>query len=303
MSTSPSNPLVEVIRARDPALADRALRVILGVAPLLAYTVATFPEFTDHTSAHTNTVECIARMWLPDEFLAALDTDELFFLAVACHFHDLALAGTQADEQSQQSRQQVRDDHEVRVGDKLREKWDELGFEGARSAEILAEVCRGHRPTKNNDGEATWEELQPTEILRPGVNVRVRLLAALIYAVDELHIGADRVSRRAQHWREVQHDEDRRHFRRHEAVHGPARDGMALCFQAEPDTPAFEENLRSRVFRKALLAVRDLRRQATASGVAVPLPEIELRWDRKRMWPAMLYLACADLLPRSPGGS
>jgi len=45
---------------------------------------------------------------MSDEFLAALSSQELFFLAVACHYHDLALAGTEADDRTAEAREQVR---------------------------------------------------------------------------------------------------------------------------------------------------------------------------------------------------
>jgi hypothetical protein len=35
-----------------------------------------------------------------------------------------------------------------------RDRWAELGFENQRSAAVLGEVCRGHRPKKNAEGEA-----------------------------------------------------------------------------------------------------------------------------------------------------
>jgi hypothetical protein len=294
-----NHPLLGVLRSRNVPLADQAMRLIRGSQRFLEYTVSTFPGGTDHTSRHTTTVERIASMVLSDAFLAALGDYELFFLAVACHYHDLAMAGTEADDRTPETREQVRRDHAIRIGTTVREKWAELGFEDERTAQVLGEVCRGHRPQKNSEGEANWDELNSVEVLGPGVSVRVRLLSALTYAIDELHLGADRAPARVQSWRNICEEESRRHWRRHQAVNGPCLTvSKSILFQVNADTPGFEENLRAQVFHKALAAVRDLRRQADAEGVAVPLPEVEVQWNRHTIWETLLPLVCSDLRPR-----
>jgi hypothetical protein len=239
-------------------------------------------------------------MLLPDAFLAALNDDELFFLAVACHYHDLAMAGTEADDQSPETREQVRREHAIRIGSIINRRWAELGFDDERTAQVLGEVCRGHRPKKNSEGEANWDELKSIGVLRPNIAVRVRLLSALIYAIDELHLGADRAPARVQSWRNIRDEESRRHWARHQSVNGPCRTPAgSILLQVNAHTPGFEENLRAQVFRKALLAVHDLRRQAETDGVRVPLPTVEVEWDRQSVWKAWLPLVCSDLRPRT----
>src|SRR5262249_8783797 len=139
------HPLLKVLRLRNATLADQATRLIGEAHRVLEYTVSTFLGGTDHTRRHTTAVEQIGRMLLPDGFLAALTDEELFFLAVACHYHDLAMAGTEADDRSPESREQVRREHSLRVGRIVKDKWAELGFENERIASVLAEICRGHR--------------------------------------------------------------------------------------------------------------------------------------------------------------
>jgi hypothetical protein len=185
-------------------------------------------------------------MLLSDSFLSCLRDEELFFLAVACHYHDLAMAGTEADDRSPETREQVRRDHALRIGRIVKEKWAELGFDDERTAQVLAEICHGHRPKKNANGEANWDELSSIEVLRLGVAVRVRLLSAIVYASDELHLGGDRAPARVQMWRDIQNKESRRHWRRHRAVNGPFSPGEgSLLFQVRIDTPGFEGNLRA----------------------------------------------------------
>jgi hypothetical protein len=294
------HPLVHALRSRNGNLADQAMRLIQQSARFLEYTLSTFSGGTDHTQRHTQTVEKIARMLLSDEFLAALIPEELFFLTLACHYHDLAMAGTEADDKTAETREQVRRDHAIRIGDIIRERWAELGFDNSRWAEVLGEVCRGHRPRKNTDGEAYWNELNEIEVLGPEVAVRVRLLSALIYAIDELHLGSDRAPERVQNWRNIQDDESRRHWRRHQAVNGPVpRSSISLLFQVSSETPEFEENLRSQVFRKAFSAISDLRRQAAVEGIIAALPSITIDWQRQTMWELMIPVVCSDLAPRN----
>jgi hypothetical protein len=297
---SGKHPLLDALRSRNERLADQAARLINESRRLLEYTLSTFPGGTDHTSRHTTTVEQIAGMLLSDAFLAALRDCELFFLAVACHYHDLAMAGTEADDRTPETREQVRRDHAIRIGTIVRQHWAKLGFEDERTAQVLGEICRGHRPKKNSEGEANWDELNSEEVLLPGVSVRARLLSALIYAIDELHLGADRAPARVQNWRDICDEESRRHWRRHQAVNGPCRTPSgSILFQVNADTPRFEENIRAQVFRKALAAVRDLRHQAEKDGMIVPLPTVEVQWNRQRTWEALLPLVCSDLQPRA----
>jgi hypothetical protein len=239
-------------------------------------------------------------MLLSDEFLAAMNNEEVFFLALACHYHDLAMAGTEADGRTAQAREQVRRDHAIRIGDMLSKKWAILGFENSHRATVLGEICRGHRPKKNDEGEANWDEHKAVEVLGPGVSIRVRLLSALIYAIDELHLGADRAPERVQDWLNIQNEEDRRHWSRHQAINGPVRRPTSLLFQVNAKTPEFEENLRSQLFRKAFSALRTLRRQAEAEGVTALLPSIEIEWDRQVTWELLLPIVCSDMRPRGP---
>src|SRR5215470_8129147 len=88
------HPLVHVLRSRDSVLADQAARLIRQSSRFLEFTLSTFPSGTDHTQRHTRTVEKIARMVLCDEFLAAMTSEELFFLAVACHYRSGSRYGT-----------------------------------------------------------------------------------------------------------------------------------------------------------------------------------------------------------------
>lgn len=294
--------MVEVLRSRDEMLARQADHLIAQAIQVLPFTISTFPTGTSHGPDHTTSVEQIALLVLSNEFLASLTDLELFFLVLACHFHDLAMSGTAADDATFETREQVRLDHAVRVGEKISEKWLELGFDKSRDAEILGEICRGHRPKKGSDGHASWDDMEPDKIVGIGQKVRMRLIAAIIYAVDELHLGADRAPERIEKWREIRDEESRRHWRRHQSIEGPARnrDG-GLAFEISVMTPEFEESIRKDVLIKALRSIEDLRRQTQVADITTSIPIIEIKWDRKELWSLLLPIVTADLIPRTQG--
>ena len=293
-------PIVAVLSNRDQPLAAHAVHLISKAQRQLANAPSSFPSGTDHTGVHTTTVEHIARMFLSDSFLDLLSAHELFYLALSFHFHDFGMVGTVADDATAEGREQTRHDHAIRIGELIKQRWKELGFESKRHAEILAEICRGHRPTRNSDNDAMWEDLNEHEILMPGVSIRVRLISALIYAIDELHLGADRASKRIQDWREITDQQSRQHWVRHQAINGPAqiRPGV-LTLQINVETPGIEENIRSQVLLKALRAVQELKQELKRENIDAELPAIELQWNRMSMWQTLIPVAIADMKGRS----
>jgi hypothetical protein len=291
-------PLVNALRQRDSALADRAVHLIAQVHPLLDYSRSSFPSGTDHSIIHTSTVEKIASIYLPDELLASLNTFELFFLALACHFHDLGMVGTVSHDADEQGRAQTRREHAITIGERLVKDWQVLGFTDERQAGILGHICRGHRP-KKVEGVATWDDLREVEIYATGVSVRIRVVAALIYAIDELHIGADRAPHRVQSWLGIQGDEADRHWTRHRAIEGPVRHSGHVLFQVKAASPRLEEDLRLNVLKKALMAQCDLAQELERNRItARPLP-IFIEWVRDDMWHNLYPFAMSDLEERS----
>lgn len=294
------HPLIEVLRSRDDALALQAEHLVAQAIQILPHTLSTFPTGTSHGPEHTTTVEQIAAMLLSNGYLAALSDRELFFLALSCHYHDLGMAGTESDDATPEAREQVRRDHAIRIGEKLRDGWAHLGFANSNDARILGELCRGHRPPKGSDGQALWDELEMYVIVGVGATIRMRLLSAIIYATDELHIGADRAPERSENWRNLQNEESLRHWRRHQAIQGPAPSPTgSLSFEISVKTPGVEADLRQHVLVKALRAYEDLRRQSEAAGIIGPLPGIEIKWDRSELWSLLLPVAIGDLNPRT----
>jgi hypothetical protein len=243
---------------------------------------------------HTTTVEQIASLLVTDGLLNALSDDELFFLLLGFHYHDLGMAGTEADNATASGREQVRQEHAIGIARRIVESWTDLGFEDENEAAILGEICRGHRPTRSDEGRASWGDLDRERILGPGRLVRLRLLSAIVYASDELHIGADRAPARVAQWKQIVNEDSRLHWDRHGAIVGPVIIEDRLAFEVHPKTTALEEDLRRHVLRKALLAVDDLKQLAEAAGLITPTRALVIRWQRSLVWQLLTVRSLAD---------
>jgi hypothetical protein len=290
-------PLREALRSRDERLLQQVESLVDRATPQLWHTWSTFPSGTKHTPEHTYSVELIASLMLPDDAIAAIEDDELAVLILACHFHDLGMAGTEADNATPDGRDRVRKEHAISIGDRIRERWRELGFENQIFADILAEVCRGHRPDKV-DGVANWDSLPTVRNVAPTRFVRLHLVSAMIYAADELHLGDDRAPKREEEWKEISTAESLRHWRRHQAVSGPTRPNEKIRFDGTVSTLSMERDLR-RVFRKAFLAVADLRRELSNARIADSVPGLEIQWLREPLWKLLITKVCGDRVPRT----
>lgn len=220
-------------------------------------------------------------------------------LLLACHFHDAGMAGTDWHNQTPDGRALARKEHANSIGDRLRNEWLNLGFRDQRTAEVLGEVCKGHRP-RRIDGVATWDDYASSVILGPGRKVRLRLLCALIYAADELHLGHDRAPLLEQDWLRIQDMESRKHWRRHSAIFGPEIENGKLCFDITIQCGVLEKDIRQEVLTKAFKAVQALKAQLAAEAIPDAIPEMKVRWTRDDFWRLLVIDVAADRIPRLP---
>ncbi len=290
--------LRQALRSRSPALHTLTVHLVEQARGKLWHSLSTFPSGTSHTPEHTETVENIASMLIPDPVLAAMTDDEISLLILSCHYHDLGMVGTEADNMTAEGRERVRREHAVSIGVKIVGNWQKLGFPDETTAQVLAEICRGHRPKKDSAGAADWTDMSPHRILGPGRSVRTPLLSAMIYAADELHLGSDRAPKREEDWKQIRDIEARRHWRRHQAIAGPDVIKEALSYDVTINAVSLESDLRKTI-QKALFAVRDFRRELSSSGIAADLPAIKVQWIRKDLWELLAIEIGSDLVPRT----
>jgi hypothetical protein len=282
----------------DIKLADETRQLVTNVEPLLARAPATFPSGTSHTAQHTHVVEMCASMLIPDAMLSELSKDELQLLILGCHCHDLGMSATVRQCSTPEDQEQARRDHAVRVGSQLRKHKFEIGFRDDALIDALAEVCRGHRP-KKVDGKANWDDIKPSLILSPARTARIRVIAALVYAADEMHLGHDRAPEREQSWAEISNPESAKHWERHRLIVGPALSNGRVQFNVTAPTLASESDLLKNVLMKALGAVHDSRKLILTEGIDVDLAEVEIVWNREPLWELLTVKAASDLQPRT----
>ncbi len=265
--------------------------------PALWGTIATFPTGTSHTPDHTGMVEAIASMLYFPTVLDQLNVDEAAMLLLACHFHDLGMAGSETENESVESREQVRRQHAVSVGSTIRNNWEKLSIPDANTAEILSEICKGHRPQKSGE-YADWSNLSKIRIIGPNRTVRVQLISALIYLADELHIGEDRASQREQDLRLIVNPISRLHWRRHQLVRGPYKLGHVLHFEAIVPSALSEKDLR-KALHKAFSARTHVLAHCANNQISVDLPEIQVTWIRDEYLKLLITQVTSDLRQRT----
>ena len=289
--------LREYLNKRNHQLAEQIKSIVDRAIPQLWHTYATFPSGTRHTSEHTMMVEKIAGHLYSRELLDELTDDEIAFLILACHFHDLGMAGTEDDNQDATTREQVRREHAVSVGNRIRLHWRAFGFQNENDSQVLGEICRGHRPNKVSE-RATWDDLDQLSIIGPDRTVRPRLIAAMIYAADELHLGEDRAPAREEEFGEIKSLESLRHWRRHQSINGPAVVDGKLQFDVNIKTIASEIDLRQAI-SKAIDALHDLKIQLSTHGIKTSVPYVSMNFKRSDLWSLLVVQVCDDLIPRS----
>ena len=109
--------LREALRSRNEQLWKQVESLVDRATPQLWHTWSTFQTGTKHTPEHTQAVEEIAGLLLSDDVVAELQDDEIAMLILACHFHDLGMAGTEADSATREGRDRVRKEHAISIGE------------------------------------------------------------------------------------------------------------------------------------------------------------------------------------------
>ncbi len=274
-------------------LLQRSETLIQQSNAISTHAPSSFPRATSHGPDHTSTVEAIGDMVMNSLF-AILNPHELFFLRLSYYYHDLGMVGEEVEFTTEEGRDQIRRQHAISVGEKIKAQWHELGFQNENEATVLALICRGHRPKRNDEGVASWDELDAVTPIGPNESVRLRLVSSMIYAIDELHIGDDRANARLKKWIDLKDDESRRHWKRHDSIAGPTNVGGELLFSAVVKTSLQENDLRKNVFAKAFRAMRDLQEQLVKHNIDATMPQIVVQWNREALYKMLVFKAAAD---------
>jgi len=283
----------------DPSVLASARESLHHARTLSSYTPASFPSGTDHSPQHTDAVDEHAGMLCAAGLIQELNDAERYLLLLACHFHDLGMVGTEEESATSAGQESIRRQHSVRIGERIKAEWQAFKLKSQPYAEALALTCRGHRPERDANGEPTWADLPELLTLGRNETVRPRLLSAILFAADELHIGDDRASHQVEQYREIRSKTAKVHWARHQAIRGPDLVAGQLRFSVQVDTPEQEEDLRRNVIRKAGQALWALQKEVTAHELNIALPRLVLTWNRDKCLCLCLWMQLMSLLAQS----
>ena len=164
----------------------------------LKYIVAVFPEYTDHSIKHPDRAIEILNNWLlDDEQKQKLKNNqwENYFLHAALYLHDIGmiehpLLSTPPNLQFEQKREFIRKTHHERSYKLIMSLWEELAIEDEFQAEIIANICLGHREIKLDNPKIR----KKIPYRQSGRLIDIQFLTACLRLADELDLTFQRTS-------------------------------------------------------------------------------------------------------------
>ncbi len=196
--------LEKTLRSMDKGLHQNFRNTVFIAGRILKRYRILFPEYTDHSEFHSQTViDSCNRLIGPDQ-LRKLNKDEIYILLAGCYLHDVGMGISEKDYEEFKDRlgekeyfeknphadrsDFVRDRHNEFSGLFIEKYSDLFEFPSPEHAFAIRQVARGHRKTDLYD-----EKEYPVKYQLPNGNtVCLPYLAALIRIADEIDVVATR---------------------------------------------------------------------------------------------------------------
>ena len=194
------------LRELDPELHKRFTESLFVLQKLLSDYLILFPEFTDHTEAHSLAIIDYCNNFLGPETVADMNADELYALLMACYAHDVGMGISEKDYHEFCTQVQFDDrldGKDPTDADVIRayhndfsacfvRKYAQLfDFPSEAHEFAVIQIARGHRKADLFD-----EDEYPTElVLDNGNTIEVPFLAAILRLADEVNVARDRNSK------------------------------------------------------------------------------------------------------------
>ena len=175
------------------------------ITPILNRYLTNFPDFTDHSINHSESVVTFADFLL-EENVTELNIDEIYILIMASYLHDIGMSPTtKMINQIKQSKEfiefkkegkgnyknYIRQIHHKLTYDYIMSFWKRFDIPNERYAKAIALVAKGHRQEDLMDEEV----FIPKYFVRSGHDyVCLPFLAGILRISDELQITNDRMS-------------------------------------------------------------------------------------------------------------
>lgn len=217
----------------DNSLKEKIKHIEKMIAPLLARTTNITTDMTEHNLDHCLHIESIYFSCF-HEINTILSDQEKFLLIIATLIHDIGMVGQAKYKHDDEYESEIRDSHQYRSADFIREYKVDLGLD-TRDSELIAKIAESHRGRN-------LETLMEKEPYGYGGIIRTRLLGALLRLGDELDILEERAPQLVKKYLDV-NPESLIHHERHQIFTGIYREDNVIYLRAVVPTKKLEDSV------------------------------------------------------------
>ena len=239
------NTLVEILRKKDENLHSNLERIRKAAAPLLSKITETFPEYTDHTIAHSDRIIVSYETVVPDSLKKQLNKYEIYFLVAGAYLHDIGMVNFREFSGGVLGKPEIdniRSNHHLRSEDLIIRKYRQFSIENDHQARIIGRICRGHR--QENLASTTFDPSYAYE----DCPINIPLLAAFLRIADELDITFERASWMIYENIPPTNEVSKNEWERHLSISGVAlnpRDPIEIKCSATCKSPSIHRMLKT----------------------------------------------------------
>ncbi len=194
------------LRSLDPELHQRFSESLFALPRLLSNYTALFPEFTDHSEAHSAAIIDYCNHIMGKDTVDRLNADELYLLLMSCYLHDIGMGISEKDYpefcdqidfgdyfnkgKGNDMQNVVRAFHNEFSGCFVRKYKHIFDFPSEAHMQAIVQITRGHRKVDLFNEDEYPEKLT----LENGNTVALPFLAAILRLADEVNVAKDRNS-------------------------------------------------------------------------------------------------------------
>ncbi len=193
------NSLLKKLKDCSPELFSRSNETKKIISPILYKFQNFFPEYTDHSVQHSETVLDRASLILKAD-ISQLNESEIYVLVLGCYLHDVGMAPSEEklnelkkqneiNQCSENFSDYLREVHQQLSHDFVIENWELLKIPNKSYAQAIAKLCLGHRKADLID----FMEFPDTFPVETGKTVNIPYLTGILKLADELDITNERI--------------------------------------------------------------------------------------------------------------
>jgi len=220
------NKLLDLLKNQNHAWADIVEDKDSAIALILNKTSCRFPDYTDHSKIHSDTVMEYCGYLITD--LDDLKADELYILLHACLLHDIGMAipDELLEKYCAQSKiavpsspdakeKTIRENHHIFSALFIESEWKELKIPTEEHAKAIALVAQGHRKIKFEDDNSYSK---PFTIGSGNKKIRIAYLSTVLRMADEFDITSARAPQLLRKYFTPDNEISEAEFKKHASV-------------------------------------------------------------------------------------